>query len=208
MRNGDCSITSECSGFATPSPKSSTILAHTRIKMMPSPKMLLRKQLSHLSLTSKEPRLNPLLELSVKSGRRGTPVLCIPGLGLLDEAAAFMIARLLYRRGIGARVEHGEALSMSRIMGRDIKGVALVCLCYVGTPSSAQIRYAVRRIRRRTSAIPTLIALLGASVEMKTSDILEQEEFFQDSLSATIEKILATASDVSEKAQPPAFSSA
>ncbi len=143
-----------------------------------------------------------------KEWQIGTPVLCIPGLGLLDEAAAFMIAQLLNRRGIGARVEHAEALSMSRIMDWDIKGVALVCLCYVGTPSSAQVRYAVRRIRRRTSAIPTLIALLGGSVETKTSDILEQEEFVQHSVSATVEKILAIASDVSEKAQPPAFSSA
>ena len=73
----------------------------------------------------------------------GTPVLCIPGLGQLDEAAALMIAQLLKRLGIGARVEHAEALSMSRITGWDTEGVALICLCYVGNPSSAQIRYAV-----------------------------------------------------------------
>ena len=97
---------------------------------------------------------------------------------------------------------------MSRITGWDLEGVALVCLCYVGTPSSAQVRYAVRRIRRRTSAIPTLIALLGASAETKTDDILEHEGFVQHSLSTTVEKILAIASDVSEKAQPAAFSRA
>jgi predicted PurR-regulated permease PerM len=143
-----------------------------------------------------------------KEWRTGTPVLCIPGLGLLDEAAALMIAQLLSRRGIGARVEHAEALSMSRIMGWDIKGVALVCLCYVGAPSSAQVRYAARRIRRRTSAIPTLIALLGAPAEMKTSDIPEHEEFVQHSLSETVEKILEIACDAFEKAHPAAFSSA
>jgi len=137
----------------------------------------------------------------------GTPVLCIPGLGLLDEAAALMIAQLLNRRGVGARVEHAEALSMSRIMGWDTKGIALVCLCYVGNPSAAQIRYAVRRIGRRTSDIPILIALLGAAAETKTIGVLEHEDFVQHSLRATVEKILAIASDVSEKAEPlqPAF---
>ncbi|MGB7040212.1 MAG: AI-2E family transporter [Xanthobacteraceae bacterium] len=150
----------------------------------------------------------PIVGAFRKEWQTGTPVLCIPGLGLLDEAAALMIAQLLNRRGIGARVEHAEALSMSRIMGWDIKGVALVCLCYVGAPSSAQVRYAVRRIRRRTSEIPTLIALLGASAEMKTSDILEREEFVQHSLSATVDRILAIANDASEKAHPAAFLSA
>ena len=67
----------------------------------------------------------------------GTPVLCIPGFGQLDEAAALMIAQLLKRLGIGARVEHAEALSMSQITGWDTEGVALICLCYVGNPSSA-----------------------------------------------------------------------
>jgi hypothetical protein len=33
----------------------------------------------------------------------GTPVLCVPGMGLLDEAAALVVARLVAREGIGAR---------------------------------------------------------------------------------------------------------
>jgi predicted PurR-regulated permease PerM len=135
----------------------------------------------------------------------GTPVLCIPGLGLLDEAAALMIAQLLKRQGIGARVEHADALSMSRITGWDIKGVALVCLCYVGNPRPAQIRYAVRRIGRRTSDMPTLIALLGASGEAATGRT-QHEDFVQRSLRTTIEKILAVARDVSENPQPIAIS--
>ena len=133
----------------------------------------------------------------------GTPVLCIPGVGLLDEAAGLMIVQLLKRLGIGARVEHAEALSMSRITGWDTKGIALICLCYVGNPSSAQIRYAVRRIRRRTSDAPTLIALLGNTIRTANEEFSDAEGMVQHSLRTTIQKIFATARDASKIAQSP-----
>jgi hypothetical protein len=77
------------------------------------------------------------------------PVLCIPGLGPLDEAMALILAQLIERQGIGVRSESADALSMSRIFSLDTKDVALVCLCYVANPTSAQIRYAIRRLRRK-----------------------------------------------------------
>jgi predicted PurR-regulated permease PerM len=133
----------------------------------------------------------------------GTPVLCIPGLDLLDEAAALMIAQPLKRLGIGARVEHAEALSISRITGWDTKGTALICLCYVGNPSSAQIRYALRRIRRRTPDTPTMIALLGNTTEPVPNEFSDNEEFVQHSLRGTVEKIFAIARDATKIAEPP-----
>jgi predicted PurR-regulated permease PerM len=133
----------------------------------------------------------------------GTPVLCIPGRGQLDEAAALMIAQLLKRLGIGARVEHAEALSMSRITGWDTDGVALICLCYVGNPSSAQIRYAVRRIRRRTSEMPTLIALLGNTTEAAHTEFSDNEGLVEHSLRGAVEKIFSLARDVTKIAEPP-----
>ena len=133
----------------------------------------------------------------------GTPVLCVPGLGQLDEAAALMIAQLLKRLGIGARVEHAEALSMSRITGWDTEGVTLICLCYVGNPSSAQIRYALRRIRRRTSDMPTLIALLGNTTEAGHIEFSDNEGLVERSLRGTVEKIFAMARDVTKIAEPP-----
>jgi hypothetical protein len=60
-----------------------------------------------------------------------------------------MIAHLLERRGINARSEPAGALSMSRLTSWNSEDVDLVCLYYVQSTSSAQIRYAVRRIRRR-----------------------------------------------------------
>jgi predicted PurR-regulated permease PerM len=142
-------------------------------------------------------------KLGLLRGRWQTekPVLCIPGLGLLDEAAAMMIAQLLEREGIGARVEQADALSMSRISGWDTKGTALVCLCYVGHVSAAQIRYATRRIRRRTPDITILVALLGDSEEITGQAFSENTEFVQHSLRAAMDKIIATASDSSGKSE-------
>ena len=79
-------------------------------------------------------------------------MLCIPGPSLLfDEALAAIVAHLVQQRGVGARAEQVDALSMSRIMSWDTAGVELICLCYIEAAAAAQIRYAIRRIRRRIS---------------------------------------------------------
>ena len=75
------------------------------------------------------------------------PVLCIAGRGPLDEAAGAMLAQLLEKRGIGARIEGTAALSMSNVVPAD--GVAMVCLSYLDTTSSAHMRYMIRRARRK-----------------------------------------------------------
>ena len=92
--------------------------------------------------------------------RTGKPVLCVPGGGLLDEAVAMAIAKLVERQGIGARAEQADALSMARIFSLDTKGVALICLCYIEFATIAQMRYAVRRVRRLAPDVIILVALL------------------------------------------------
>jgi len=93
--------------------------------------------------------------------RTGTSVLCVPGVGLIDEAAALILAQLIGKQGIRARAEQANALSVSRIFGLDTKDVAIVCLCYVESVTTAQIRYAVRRLRRKAPQALMLITLLG-----------------------------------------------
>ena len=46
-------------------------------------------------------------------------------------------------------LEQSDALSVSRIFGLDTKDVELICLCFVGGATSAQIHYSVRRLRRK-----------------------------------------------------------
>jgi predicted PurR-regulated permease PerM len=136
-----------------------------------------------------------------KRWRTGEPVLCIPGLSVLDEAVALMVAQLVERRGIGARAEQADALSMSRIFTLDIKEVALICLCYVENPTPAQIHYAIRRLRRKAAGAFILVTLVG-----ETSNVDDQEELqasadidlVRGSLADTVERILAVAKRPSE----------
>jgi hypothetical protein len=134
--------------------------------------------------------------------RTGKPVLCIPGPSLLDEAAATMVAHLVERQGIGARAEQADALSMSRIFSWEIQDVALICLCYIEYATAAQIRYGIRRIRRRSPDVLILVALFG-----NTEQIGGEEEsgtdFVQQSLREAVDKIVAVANkDVEAQPRP------
>jgi predicted PurR-regulated permease PerM len=99
----------------------------------------------------------PLLERWERLGA----VLCIPGAGKLDEAAALILAQMLKRQGIGAVAETADALSMARFFSLDLSQAAAVCLCYVGKPSDAMIQYTFRRLSKRTKGGQIIIALLG-----------------------------------------------
>lgn len=77
-------------------------------------------------------------------------MICISGRSPLDEAASNILAQLLRKHGIGARVESPDVLSPGKIGRLNVDGVAMVCLSYLDADLSAShVRYAVRRIRRR-----------------------------------------------------------
>jgi predicted PurR-regulated permease PerM len=125
--------------------------------------------------------------------RKGKPVLCMPGPSLLDEAAATMVAQLIEQRGLGARAEKVDALSMSRILSWDTEGVELICLCYVEYATPAQIRYAIRRIQRRIPQVSIVVSLLGNAERFEDTETSKDAEFVQKSLRETVDKILAFA---------------
>ncbi len=58
-------------------------------------------------------------------------VVCIPGLGLLDETVAMPLAQLLRREGISAEAKDSETLSISKLFALDLKDVGLICVCYL-----------------------------------------------------------------------------
>jgi hypothetical protein len=105
--------------------------------------------------------------------RNGSPrsVLCIPGSGKLDEAAALVLAYLLRHRGIGASAEKADALSMSKFLSLDMTDTSLACVCYVDQPSTAKIQATVRRLNNKKFDARILLALLG--VEATTPPIAE-----------------------------------
>jgi predicted PurR-regulated permease PerM len=76
-------------------------------------------------------------------------VLCIGGRTPLDEAAAAMLAGLLNKHGLKARVAESGTVSAGNIISLEAAKAKLVCLSFLAVRSnSAQVRYLVRRLRR------------------------------------------------------------
>jgi predicted PurR-regulated permease PerM len=86
------------------------------------------------------------------------PVLCIAGHSKLDECAALMLAQLLGKHGLNARVEGPETLSAAGMFHVETESTAIVLLSYFDSNSPAQKRFAVRRLRKR---LPNATILLG-----------------------------------------------
>jgi predicted PurR-regulated permease PerM len=112
-------------------------------------------------------------EILPAAWRGKAPVLCIAGRGVLDEAAASMLAQLLHKHGLAARVLAHHAVSRGFIGSLDPEGVAMVCLCYLeidGAPS--HLRYLLRRLRQRVPAAKLLVGLWPADQAILTDDRL------------------------------------
>ena len=102
----------------------------------------------------------PGQEAVPQAWRAPSAILCIAGRGALDGAASAMLAQLLGKHGLGARVEpHAVVASRAGLASLDVAGVMMICLSYVsldGTPS--HLRYTVRRLRSR---LPKATILVG-----------------------------------------------
>jgi len=125
------------------------------------------------------------------------PVLCIAGRGPLDDAAASMLAQLLHKNGLKARVLRHGAVSRGLIGSLNSEGVAMVCLCYLeirGTPS--HLRYLLRRLRQKLPTAKLLVGLWPAEQAILTDDRLRQAvgaDIYVSSLRETVEACLETA---------------
>jgi predicted PurR-regulated permease PerM len=78
-------------------------------------------------------------------------IVCIGGRTPLDEAAAALFAHLLHtEEGITARIEPAQALTPAGLLRLDAAQADVICLSYLDSEvGQAQVRYAVRRVRRR-----------------------------------------------------------
>jgi hypothetical protein len=78
-------------------------------------------------------------------------VICIGGRTPLDEAAAALFAHLLRsEEAITPRIEPASALTPAGLLRLDAAQAELICLSYLDSEvGHAQVRYAVRRVRRR-----------------------------------------------------------
>jgi len=122
--------------------------------------------------------------------RAAKRVLCIPGMGQLDEAIALILAQLVSKRGIGARAERSDALSMSRLFTLETKDVAIVCICYIENAAAAQMRYAARRLRRKAPQATIISLLIQDNAQPAAS---AAGESIQRSLEAAVNQIIEIA---------------
>jgi hypothetical protein len=129
--------------------------------------------------------------------RGKAPILCIAGRGPLDEAAASMLAQLLHKHGLQARVLAHNVVSRGFIGSLDPEGVAMVCLCYLeidGAPS--HLRYLLRRLRQRVPAAKLLVGLWPADQAILTDDRLRAAvgaDVYTSSLREAVEACLDAA---------------
>lgn len=125
------------------------------------------------------------------------PVLCIAGRGPLDEAASSMLAQLLAKHGLGARVVAYDAVSRSHLERLDLRGVAMICLSYLdigGNP--AHLRYLLRRLRARLPSAPLLVGLWPAQDPILRDRDLRQAvgaDYYVTTLREAIEACIAAA---------------
>ncbi|MBS0644649.1 MAG: AI-2E family transporter [Acetobacteraceae bacterium] len=146
----------------------------------------------------RHPAPGPLAPNDLPASWRGpAPVLCIAGRGPLDEAASSMLAQLLHKNGIAARVLRHDAVSRAHIGLLDVQGVQMVCLSYLelaGTPS--HVRYLLRRLRQRLPRAKLLVGLWPAEQQILTDDRLRAAvgaDVYTASLREAVEACLDTA---------------
>lgn len=140
-------------------------------------------------------------------GWRGeTPVLCIGGRSPLDEAAAPMLAQLLERHGIGVRFEPREALATANIFRLDTAGVAMVCLSYVDGSRPAEVRYLVRRLRRKLPKALILTGFWGMDSDARAKELHASAgaDFYATTLRQAVE-ICIEAGRAKEPSEPAAI---
>ncbi len=86
-------------------------------------------------------------------------VVCVAAQSELDEAAALMLAQILGKHGLTARVLPADTLSTNNLAALAADQPALICLCYLDGTSSAHMKYAIKRLRRR---LPSTVIILGS----------------------------------------------
>jgi hypothetical protein len=144
----------------------------------------------------------PVLQPSEFSPEWGgeQPIICIPGRGPFDPASAAMLAQLLEKHGFRVQLEENTAVPSSNVVRFKSTGVMLVCLCLLDIGHSpAQLRYAMRRVRRKVPQAKVLACLWGHDRSEAAIEALHASEsadfyafFLREAISTAIETARAS----------------
>jgi predicted PurR-regulated permease PerM len=110
-------------------------------------------------------RVPPTLEALPPGWTGDTQVLCVGGRGPLDDAAAAMLAQVLGKHGLPARVAQHDAVARAALPALDVADVELVIVSYMeATGSPAHLRSLLRRLRARLPRASIFLGLWSADV--------------------------------------------
>lgn len=124
--------------------------------------------------------------------RDGGGVICIGARSQLDEAAALMVSQILGKHGLAADALPPTTLLTTGLDRLAEQNPALICLCSIAPQGVAQMKYAVRRLRRR---MPAAILVVGqlAQASNASSDLLAPADAVETSLRGICRACLALA---------------
>jgi predicted PurR-regulated permease PerM len=137
---------------------------------------------------------------------RERAVLCVAGRGSLDEATAAILAQLLGKHGIGARVTPAAAASVANLHRLETAGVELALLCYLEPGGYSNARYLVRRLRRRLPHAKIVIGFwtLGDGDEIREEALAATgADAIVTSLREAVDHTLVLAKAAPPRADPP-----
>ena len=135
--------------------------------------------------------------------------ICVAGHGSLDEAAAAMLAQLLQKHGIGARVVPSHAVSAANIFRFDPADAAIVCLSYLEPGGLMSARYLARRLRRKLPRAKILLGLWTLNqADSERRDAIQETgvDVVVTSLREAVERVVAEAREAvgtADGATPP-----
>ena len=126
-----------------------------------------------------------------------TAVLCVAGRGPLDEAVCTMMAQILGKRGIRARVVSAEAVARSQIASLDVEGVQMMCVSFIeGGNSLSSLRYLTRRLHQRAPHAKLMIGLWRSDPALLIDERLRAAvgaELYVNGLRDAVDQCLAAA---------------
>jgi predicted PurR-regulated permease PerM len=148
----------------------------------------------HTPLIRPPPRLDEL----PPSWQGEAPVLCVGGRGPLDDAAAAMLAQILGKHGLPARVARHETVARATLPALDMQDVSLVVVSYMeATGSPTHLRSLLRRLRLRAPGAPAVLALWASGVEPDPGRDLRGIEG-ADGVAATLRDVVSLCVDLAE----------
>ena len=139
-------------------------------------------------------RTAPTAETRGSVWRSAAPVLCIARNGPLDREVAMILAQLLQRHGLGARVVGSEEVAQAAISQMDPSQVAMICVVFLeSNNSSVRLRYLLRRLRQYFGPVPISAGLWptdDSDPEDQQRRVAVAAEFNVASLHDTVEACL------------------